>query len=337
MTFFHGCGIPPVTMSGCPQPTTLAPSVIIIRTGCGNEGAQAQTSPAWYPPAGPPEQFVGPTGYQGCGLLSAPPHCPTVQACPQPQTIVGPTGYQGCIPPLSAPPHCPTVQECHETIATVCTQINCGEANAQTVVGPTGYQGCGVLSAPPHCPTVQECHGTAATVCTQVNCDGPTAYQGCTPPLSAPPNCPTVQACHETIATVCTQVNCGGANAQTVVGPTAYLGCTPPLSAPPHCPTVNPPCTIVGPTGYQGCGTTAPQTIVGPTGYQGCIPPLSAPPHCPTVQVCPTQGLTVCHPVCMPTSNCGHGRAHAQAQIPTVPVYGCIIPTKHCTGIPFVC
>jgi hypothetical protein len=60
-------------------------------------------------------------------IVSAPPNCPTVQACV--------TRFPGCPPPWSHPLICRSALECR-------TQPQFG---------------CPVLSAPPRCPTVQAC------------------------------------------------------------------------------------------------------------------------------------------------------------------------------------
>ena len=64
-TFFHGCGIPPVTLT-CPQG--------------GHAQAQTLGPTGTYGCTMPPNSLIGHTGTQGC---TQPGHC------------VGPTGTQG--------------------------------------------------------------------------------------------------------------------------------------------------------------------------------------------------------------------------------------------------
>lgn len=104
-TWFHGCGIPPVTLT-CNQGGAQAQTIFPTALGCLTATTTVQ----------PQIQNVGPTGYQGCTI---PPNC------------FGPTGYQGCGQQIQGGGN--------NTLATVCTQIGCGPTH---LIGCTGYQGC---------------------------------------------------------------------------------------------------------------------------------------------------------------------------------------------------
>jgi hypothetical protein len=368
-TFFHGCGIPPVTLTCGTGGGAHAQNV-------GPTGTQGCTQPG---------HCLGPTGTQGC-TMTAPPNCligPTgTQGC----TIVGPTGTQGCtqttqpqtILPPTLPPACvPHTVGC--TAITPCPTIPCppaGNAQAQTI-GVTGWQGCTVTSAQQHClgPTgTQGCGQNNA----QAQNVGITGWQGCIPPTGTPPAtvCPQptypVDCPPGTAAMLCTQKPMCG---PTHIGCTAYLHCPQPGTAATLCTQVtcdagNAQAQTLGPTAYQGCPGTAatvctqigcgPTHAIGCTGYEGCIPPTGSGPAtvCPggdaqaqtlghtAYEGCGQHGTeaTVCTQIgCGPTHLLGctgyegcHSDGNAQAQVRSIPVADCI-PTRSCTGAWPVC
>lgn len=269
-TFFHGCGIPPVTLT-CPS----------------GGGAQAQT-------------IVGPTGWQGC-INTVPPACygPTgTQGCTMPPNCLGPTGTQGCghggaqaqtIFPTVTTTVVPTLYMCITKTAGAHAQ-NVGPTGTQgctipphcvgptgnqgcTIVGPTGYQGCGQVGAQAqaatgHCITgdngcTMTCNNTAHNCPADAQTIGPTGTQGCT--VVGPTG---YQGCGGTMATVCTQVGCG---------PTHLIGCT----------------------GYQGCH---PQSTLATVCTQvGCNQGGGAQAQIPTIPVAdciPTRSCTGAWPIC---------------------------------------
>jgi hypothetical protein len=296
-TWFHGCGIPPVTLT-CPQQAIPQAGTIGV-TGwytChpGNTAATVCTQVGCTPP----------THLLGCTTVTANPHTnPAICGTgPQAAEQVGPTGWYTC-------------HQQGGTAATVCTQVGC--------TPPTHLMGCTTVTAnpvtnPAICGTGPQaaaqvgptgwytCHqqgGTAATVCTQVGCTPPTHLLGCTTvtanPVTNPAICGTgPQAaaqvgptgwytCHQqgsTAATVCTQIGCSDAMA-----------------------TPSPTTTVVGPTGWYTChqqGSTAATvcTQVGcapQTHLLGCTTvtsnPHTSPANCGTM-------ATVCTQVgCAPT------------------------------------
>ncbi|NQY04716.1 MAG: hypothetical protein HRT68_00570 [Flavobacteriaceae bacterium] len=306
-TFFHGCGIPPVTMT-CP-PNTAMPGpcgVPPVTLGCNQGGgAQAQTVhgtaatlctriPAcnqpiqtWFhtcgiPPvtitcnqgAGAQAQTIGNTGWRTCGIVGPTAYLTCPQGGAQAQNL-GPTAYQGC-------PGQTGYERCGHTLATVCTQIACNQGGGLTA--PDGT--CTIV--PPH---TYYCQAGA-----QAQNLGPTAYEGCQVPNTSLLGCTTVTA----------TPNAGAQN----IGPTGWETCV--QTVPPAC---------YGPTGTEGC-TVAPN-CVGQTGWYTCHQGAGAQAQ---------EHVTEYNHDC--TMTCPG--AGAQAQVPTIPVVNCI-PTLHCTGAWPVC
>ena len=286
-TWFHGCGIPPVTLT-CPQQATPQAGTIGVTgwytchqgtaaTVCTQVGCTPPThllgcTTATATPAAATPQTIA-TWFHGCGIPPVTLTCPQ-QATPQAGTI-GVTGWYTCHP--------------GNTAATVCTQVGC--------TPPTHLMGCTTVTAnpvtnPAICGTGTQaaeqvgptgwytCHqGTAATVCTQVGCAPNTHLMGCTTitanPVTNPAICGTgPQAaeqvgptgwytCHQgTAATVCTQVGCA---------PTHLLGCTTATTPPQAAAAPAPTTTVVGPTGWYTChqqGSTAATVCT----QVGCAP-----------------------------------------------------------------
>ena len=279
-TWFHGCGIPPVTLT-CPPHGTAA--TVCTQVQCHQPAAQAQ---------------VGQTGWYTCGQPSTNiPGCTTATTPPAPQqnadTLIGQTGWHTCGQQSTLATVCTQVQ-CHPAThllgcTTATNAVACGtqpaaqQQNADTLIGQTGWYTCGQQS-------------TAATVCTQVQCHPATHLLGCTTATNAVA-CGTQPAAQQqnadtligqtgwytcgqqsTAATVCTQVQC--------TPPTHLLGCTTVT----HNPTFGcqpatdiPGCTTA--TNAVACGTQpAAATIVGPTGWYTCHQQSTAATVCTQVQ-----------------------------------------------------
>lgn len=347
-TFFHGCGIPPVTLT-CPQGGHAQ-----AQAQLGPTGTQGCTATA------PPNCLIGPTGTQGC---TQPGHCvgptgtygctivgPTgTQGCTQPQTVLPPTWFGNCgippvtvtcqqaghaqaqnvvpntigctaitpcatFPPNTAPPHCvPNTVGC--TAITPCPTLPCppaGNAHAQTI-GITGWQGCTVVG-----PTgTQGCTVVGPTGTQGCTVVGPTGYQGCGQHDNAQAQNvgPTgYQGCHQqnTLATVCTQIDCGPTH---LLGCTGYEGCLTPTGTPPAtvCPGGDAQAQTLGHTAYEGCGQHGTEATV-----------------CTQIGCGPTHLLG-----CTGYEGC-HNGGNAQAQVHSIPVANCI-PTRSCTGAWPVC
>lgn len=287
-TFFHGCGIPPMTMTCPPAGGAQAQTVY------GPTGTQGCTMPGHcVGPTGTQHcTIVGPTGTQGCTIVGPTGwlgcgHDKGAQA----QTILGPTGTYGC----TMPGHCvgPTgTYGCTSTIVGPTAWLGCGQdkgAQAQANVGVTGAQGCTMV--------------------------GPTGTYGCTSTTIYP-----TQFCHTVNPAVCPTMICptattspGGANAQTILpvtmpghcyGPTGTYGCTATTTVQTiACPTattvIN---TTVKPEGANA-HAGAPTHLIGCTGYQGCghQDGGAAQAQIPTVPVAdciPTRHCTGAWPIC---------------------------------------
>lgn len=345
-TFFHGCGIPPVTLT-CPQgggaqaqtilgPTAYPTCTVIGPTawqGCGVTGSFATVCPPTHVPGcnqggGAQAQTIGVTGWQGCHVTT-PPACLGPTAYPG-CTFVGPTGTQGCTQGGGA--QAQTLITVTTTV--IPTAIQCitkvGGAHAQTV-GPTGS--VATVCPPTHVPGCQSPTGSFATICPPTRVPGcnvgpKTWFQGCgIPPvtLTCPQGGAQAQTQHLTGNNGCTMICNNTANcpdqaqpdAQKTIGVTGWQGCQP--TVPPAC---------YGPTGTEGC--TVPPNCLGPTGTQGCGDTL--PTVCTQIGCGPTH-LIGCTGYQGCDQNAGGG---AEAQVPTIPVADCI-PTRHCTGAWPVC
>lgn len=241
--WFHGCGVPPVTIGGCQQ---TAAQTLITNTwfaGCGvppvtTANVKPQTIHTWFHTCGIPPQTV---------------------TCPQPQAgTIGITGWQTC-------GQAPTCGENTKIAATTYTQIGCTGWEGCTPVRPgrfVGHTGWYTCEDDKNKATCGDKTHFVATTYTQLGCTG---YEGCDAKAQIEP----------TDATVCTQIQCPetqllGCTTETAPTYTKHV---------PGCTTVTSPPKNVGVTGWYTCGqqntaTTTVQTTAnaqtGVTGWYTC-------------------------------------------------------------------